>query len=175
MSYTEKEILAWQKAGEQADIEARMHPRPLLLKIPKAEGRYLLPGGYDISEDEGLFKLDKHGYYSKSVTYSPTFVIEYLLIKDAVPRLMAKIAFLRSDEWKTVVVKIPNGFTSTSLFKAVDYGLISHSGIISRLCKFLTEFAVLNKDVIPLTVIENEPEKICEVLGKHEEEKIKHG
>lgn len=124
MSYTNNEILAWKNSGDQADREARRHPRPLLLKIPKAERRYLLPGGYDISEDEGLFKLDKKGYYSKSITYSPAFAIEYLLIKEGVPRLIAKVVFVRLNEWKAVWVRIPNGFTiSAKVKEAYDESL----------------------------------------------------
>jgi len=171
MSYTEKEILEWEQSCERAYREEKLRPRQVLLKIPKAEGEYIFPAGYDVTEDEGLFKLDKYGYYLKSVTYTPAFVIEYLVVKDGVPRLMAKIAFKRDSEWATVWVKIPNGFTAAALFKTVDYGLLAHSGSISRLCKFLNEFANLNKDVIPITYAEKPPEKIYEILGKYGEDK----
>jgi hypothetical protein len=152
------------RAERDEERERVMNPRPILLRLPTAEKEFLMPGGYEVvqGDDGGLFRLNKRGEIDLLVTYSPAFVIEYLAVKEPIPRLMAKIAFKRYDGWKVVAAAITNGFTPTFLFKIVDYGLMSHSGNIHRLCRFLKAFAELNKDAISLTVVDNAPPIIVE-------------
>lgn len=150
---------------QEAALIRATTPRPIILCIGDSEKHYLLPAGYEINEDKELWKLDRYGHYHKRITPTPMFIIEYITVTESEPWVMARVAFLSFEGWKVVMMNMPYGISPGFVFSLADYGLMVHDYTKKPASDFLREFAELNKNAIPVTIVEKVPIRTCEFVG----------